>query len=37
MTIKEFPLYRNFYLITPKQRTLSPLAQEFAEFLMKEV
>ena len=37
MKIKKFPLFRNFYLITPKQRTLSPLAREFAEFLMEEV
>ncbi len=37
MKIKKFPLFRNFYLITPKQRTLSPLAQEFAEFLIKEL
>jgi hypothetical protein len=37
MEIKKFPLFRNFYLITPQQRTLSPLAQEFGKFLVKEV
>jgi DNA-binding transcriptional LysR family regulator len=31
--IRKFPLLRNFYLITLKQRTLSPLAQEFKEFI----
>jgi DNA-binding transcriptional LysR family regulator len=35
--IKKLPLIRNFYLITLKQRTLSPLAQEFKEFILKEV
>jgi hypothetical protein len=29
-------LLRNFYLITLKQRTLSPLAQEFKEFILKK-
>ncbi len=33
--IRKFPLLRNFYLITLKQRTLSPLAQEFKEFILK--
>ncbi len=33
--IRNFPLLRNFYLITLKQRTLSPLAQEFKEFILK--
>ena len=32
--IRKFPLLRNFYLITLKQRTLSPLAQEFKEFML---
>lgn len=35
--IKKLPLIRNFYLINLKQRTLSPLAQEFKEFILKEV
>ena len=35
--IRKFPLLRNFYLITLKQRTLSPLAQEFKDFILKEV
>jgi DNA-binding transcriptional LysR family regulator len=34
--IRKFPLLRNFYLITLKQRTLSPLAQEFIEFILKK-
>jgi DNA-binding transcriptional LysR family regulator len=34
--IRNFPLLRNFYLITLKQRTLSPLAQEFKEFILKK-
>jgi DNA-binding transcriptional LysR family regulator len=37
MKIKKFPLFRNFYLITPTQRTLSPLAREFMDFLIEEV
>ncbi len=32
---KKLPLIRNFYLITLKQRTLSPLAKEFKEFIFK--
>ena len=36
MKIKKLPLIRNFYLIHLKQRTLSPLAQEFKEFILKE-
>ncbi len=36
MRIKKFPLIRNFYLITLRQRTLSPLAQEFKEFILNE-
>ncbi|MEW6187141.1 MAG: selenium metabolism-associated LysR family transcriptional regulator [Thermodesulfobacteriota bacterium] len=32
--IKRFPLRRDFYLITLKQRTLSPLAREFKEFII---
>jgi DNA-binding transcriptional LysR family regulator len=35
--IKKLPLIRNFYLITQTHRTLSPLAQEFKEFILKEV
>jgi len=35
--IRKFPLLRNFYLITLKQRTLSPLAQEFKDFILKEI
>lgn len=31
--VNKLPLRREFYLITLKQRTLSPLAQEFKEFL----
>jgi DNA-binding transcriptional LysR family regulator len=34
--IKKFPLLRNFFLIHQKQRTLSPLAEEFKEFLLIE-
>ena len=34
--VRNFPLLRNFYLITLKQRTLSPLAQEFKEFILKK-
>jgi DNA-binding transcriptional LysR family regulator len=34
--IKKFPLLRNFYVITLKQRTLSPLAQEFKDFILKK-
>jgi DNA-binding transcriptional LysR family regulator len=34
--IKKFPLFRNFFLIYQKQRTLSPLAKEFREFLLRE-
>ena len=34
--IKKFPLLRNFFLIHQKQRTLSPLAEEFKEFLLRE-
>jgi DNA-binding transcriptional LysR family regulator len=37
LKIKKLPLVRNFYLITLKQRTLSPLAKEFKEFILKEV
>jgi DNA-binding transcriptional LysR family regulator len=37
LKIKKLPLIRNFYLITLKQRTLSPLAKEFKEFVLKEV
>ena len=33
--IKGLPLKRNFYLITQKQKTFSPLAQEFKEFLFE--
>ena len=35
--IRNFPLLRNFYLITLKQRTLSPLAQEFKGLILKTV
>jgi DNA-binding transcriptional LysR family regulator len=31
--VNKLPLQRDFYLITLKQRTLSPLAQEFKEFI----
>ena len=34
--IKHFPLFRNFFLVHLKQRTLSPLAEEFKEFLVRE-
>jgi DNA-binding transcriptional LysR family regulator len=34
--IKKFPLIRNFYLITLKQRTLSPLAEEFKKFILEK-
>jgi DNA-binding transcriptional LysR family regulator len=34
--IKKFPLFRDFYLVHQKQRTLSPLAEEFKEFLLRE-
>jgi DNA-binding transcriptional LysR family regulator len=34
-TIKGLPLKRNFFLITQKQKTFSPLAQEFKEFLFE--
>ena len=34
--VNQFPLFRNFFLIYRKQRTLSPLAEEFKEFLLKE-
>jgi DNA-binding transcriptional LysR family regulator len=34
--IRKFPLLRNFYLISLNQRTLSPLAQEFKEFILKK-
>ncbi|MBI5602197.1 MAG: LysR family transcriptional regulator [Deltaproteobacteria bacterium] len=37
LKIKKFPLIRNFYLIHLKQRTLSPLAEAFREFILKEV
>jgi DNA-binding transcriptional LysR family regulator len=37
LKIKKLPLTRNFYLISLKQRTLSPLAEEFKEFVMKEM
>jgi DNA-binding transcriptional LysR family regulator len=37
LKLKKFPLARNFYLITLKQRTLSPLALEFKEFILKGV
>ena len=30
--IKKFPLFRNFFLIHQKQRTLSPLAKELGDF-----
>ncbi len=33
--IKGLPLKRNFFLITQKQKTFSPLAQEFKEFLFE--
>jgi DNA-binding transcriptional LysR family regulator len=33
--IKKLSLLRSFYLITLKQRTLSPLAQEFREFILE--
>ncbi len=33
--VKRLPLQREFYLITLRNRTLSPLAQEFKEFLLK--
>ncbi len=32
--IRKFPLLRNFYLVTLKQRTLSPLAQEFKDYII---
>ena len=35
--IRKFPLVRNFYLIALKQRTLSPLAREFQDFLIREI
>jgi len=35
--VRKLPLSRNFYLITLKQRTLSPLAQEFKDFIIKEI
>ncbi|MGA3085809.1 MAG: selenium metabolism-associated LysR family transcriptional regulator [Thermodesulfobacteriota bacterium] len=35
--VRKLPLSRNFYLITLKQRTLSPLAQEFKDFILKEI
>jgi DNA-binding transcriptional LysR family regulator len=35
MRIKGLPLIRSFYLVTQKQRTLSPLAQEFMDYLQK--
>jgi len=35
--IKKLPLLRDFFLITLKQRTLSPLALEFKEFILKAV
>lgn len=34
--IRNFTMLRNFYLITLKQRTLSPLAQEFKEFILNK-
>lgn len=34
LKIKKIPLIRNFYLITLGHRTLSPLAQEFKEFIL---
>jgi DNA-binding transcriptional LysR family regulator len=34
--VNKFPLYRNFYLLYRKQRTLSPLAEEFKDFLLAE-
>ncbi len=34
--IKKFPLWRNFFLIHQNQRTLSPLAEEFKDFLLSE-
>jgi DNA-binding transcriptional LysR family regulator len=37
MKIRKLPLFRNFYLITLEQRTLSPLAREFRDFLIEEV
>jgi DNA-binding transcriptional LysR family regulator len=33
--IKRLPLMRSFYLISQKQRTLSPLAQEFKETILR--
>jgi len=33
--IKKLPLIRSFYLISQKQRTLSPLAQEFKETIIR--
>jgi DNA-binding transcriptional LysR family regulator len=35
--VKRFPLLRHFYLITLRQRTLSPLAREFMDFLVQAV
>lgn len=37
LKIKKLPLIRNFYLITLRQRTLSPLAKAFMEFIVKEI
>jgi DNA-binding transcriptional LysR family regulator len=36
LKIKKLPLNRNFYLISLKQRILSPLAEEFKAFVLKE-
>jgi DNA-binding transcriptional LysR family regulator len=35
--INRLPMVRNFFIITHKQRTLSPLALDFKEFLLKTV
>ena len=35
--INRLPMVRDFYIITHKQRSLSPLAQDFKEFLLKTV
>lgn len=36
LKIKKLPLLRSFFLITLKQRTLSPLALEFKEFILSQ-
>jgi DNA-binding transcriptional LysR family regulator len=35
--VKKLPLRRDFFMITLKQRTLSPLAQEFKEFILNRL